>query len=113
MPPDQVSAGWHNVGGYPQPYSYPKPSNTNGFAIASLVCSLLGILLAFLGPVAGIVFGIVGLRQTEQRGESGRGLAIAGIVVGVVVLLLDIIGVIGIATGHTGSGGGGGTSVSV
>ena len=99
--------GWHSVGGYPQPYGYPKPGNTNGFAIAALVCSLVGILLAFIGPLLGIVFGIVGLRHTTERGESGRGLAIAGIVIGSLVLLLDVIGVVGIATSHTGGSGGG------
>lgn len=110
-PPEQATAGWHAVGGYPQPYGYPKPGNTNGFAIASLVCSLVGILVIFAGPVAGIVFGIVGLRQTSQRGEGGRGLAVAGIVVGVAVLLIDILGVIGIATSHSSDGGSTGVSV--
>lgn len=94
--------GWHSVGGYPQPYGYPQPRNTNGFAIAALVCSLVGILLAFIGPVLGVVFGIVGLRQTARPGEAGRGLAIAGIVIGAVLLLLDVIAVISIGT-HTGS----------
>ena len=99
--------GWHSVGGYPQPYGYPKPGNTTGFAIAALVCSLVCILLAFIGPLLGIVFGIVGLRHTTERGESGRGWAIAGIVIGSLVLLLDVSGVGGIATSHTGGSGGG------
>jgi hypothetical protein len=106
-PPDQATAGWHSVGGYPQPYAYPKPANTNGFAIASLVCSLVGILVAFIGPALGVIFGIVALRQTRERGEAGRGLAIAGIVVGSIVLLVDVIGVIGIATSGSGGGSGG------
>ncbi|HWA66038.1 MAG TPA: DUF4190 domain-containing protein [Mycobacteriales bacterium] len=105
-PPYAAPPGWQ-----PQPYGYPQPTNTNGFAIAALVCSLVGILLAFIGPVGGIVFGIVGLRQARERGEGGRGLAIAGIVIGAVVLLLDIVGVVSLATDHTGGGGSGGVSV--
>jgi hypothetical protein len=105
--PDQATVGWQSVGGYPQPYGYPRPRNTNGFAIASLVCSIVGILLVVLGPTLGIVFGIVGLKQTARLGESGRGLAIAGIVIGALVLLVDVLGLIGIATTHTGGTSGG------
>jgi hypothetical protein len=89
------------VGGYPPPYGYPRPRNTNGFAIASLVCSLVGVLVVVVGPGLGIVFGIIGLRQTSRLGEAGRGLAIAGIVIGGLVLLFDVLGLIGLAVGHT------------
>jgi peptidyl-prolyl cis-trans isomerase B (cyclophilin B) len=87
--------------GYPYPYGYPRPRNTNGFAIAALVCSLAGVLVWFLGPVLGVVFGWVGLRQTSQSGESGRGLAIAAIVIGALMILLNIGFVVAIATSHS------------
>ncbi|MET9325512.1 DUF4190 domain-containing protein [Tsukamurella sp. NPDC003166] len=48
---------------------------TNGFAIAALVSSLV------LAPL-GIIFGHISLRQIRRTGEGGRGLAIAGLVVG-------------------------------
>jgi hypothetical protein len=49
-------------------------------AIASLV---LGILwLYWLGSILALVFGYLALKQIETRHESGRGLAIAGVVLG-------------------------------
>lgn len=61
----------------------PRATETNGFAIASLV---LGILwLAGLGSLLAIVFGIKGRSQIDASGGSqgGRGLATAGVVLGV------------------------------
>ena len=54
---------------------------TNGFAIASLVLGL--IWLWWLGSVLAVVFGHVALRQIRvPAGQSGRGLAIAGLALG-------------------------------
>src|SRR5690606_28430774 len=50
-------------------------SRTNGMAIASLVTSFL------IAPL-GIVFGHIALSQIKRRHEEGRGLAIAGLVIG-------------------------------
>jgi hypothetical protein len=105
------------VGGYPQPSGYqpsgyqpyggyPKPGDTNGFAIASLVCSVIGIILVVVGPALGIVFGILALRQIGRRPQSGRGLAVAGLIIGGIVLVLDVLGLIGLAAGSSSSGGG-------
>jgi hypothetical protein len=101
--PPHEAAGWYAQGGY----GYPRPQDTNGFAIASLVCSLLGILFLVIGPTLGFVFGVIGLRQVPRLGQRGRGLAIAGMTIGIVVLLLDVIGIIAaVATGSgTGSPG--------
>ncbi|MFE9775247.1 DUF4190 domain-containing protein [Streptomyces sp. NPDC005931] len=62
-------------------------SRTNGLAIASLCCGIIGLLFAsvILGPVA-IVLGFVGLRQAPAKG--GAGMAKAGIVLGIVDLVL-------------------------
>lgn len=75
--------------GYPQP----PPRQSNGLAIASLVCAIVGILVfgIVLGPLA-VIFGAVGLSRAN-RGASGKGLAIAGIVVGSVVTVLSIIAI--------------------
>jgi hypothetical protein len=55
---------------------------TNGFAIASLVCAVAWFM--WFGSVLGVVFGHVALRQIRQGGgvQRGRGLAIAGLVLG-------------------------------
>jgi hypothetical protein len=74
----------HPQAGYPlqYPYAYPgfRPQSTNGLSIASLV---LGILwLWWVGSALALIFGYVSLSQIKQRNESGRGMAIAGIVLG-------------------------------
>jgi peptidyl-prolyl cis-trans isomerase B (cyclophilin B) len=64
-------------------YAQPASTGTNGFAIASLVCSF------FCTPL-GLIFGFVGLSQINSRGQQGRGLAIAGIVISIVSLVIAI-----------------------
>ena len=76
---------------------------TNGYAIASLVMGILWIF--WIGSVLAIVFGHIALGQVERWGESGRGLAIAGLVLGYVGLGFFILFIIGAAVGgvHSGS----------
>lgn len=77
---------------YP-PGAYAQPQRTNGFAVASLV---LGILWIFwIGSILALIFGLIAKRQIDRSGggQSGLGLAIAGIVlgcVGVATLLLTL-----------------------
>jgi hypothetical protein len=71
----------------PQPYPYTAPArDTNGFAIASMVLGVLGVLgIAWdfgLGSVLAVVLGHVALVQTKRHSQSGRGLALAGVVLG-------------------------------
>lgn len=72
--------GGYPGGGYPQaPYSpnqYQAAPRTDGVSIAALVTGIVGT-----GVVA-IVLGVLGLRRTKKNGTQGRGLAIAGIVLG-------------------------------
>ncbi len=79
--------------GYPYPpYAFPPPPPpppppTNAMAIASLVC-------AFVFAPLGIVFGHLSLSQIKRSGEDGRGLAIAGLVIGYVVTIATIVAVV-------------------
>jgi peptidyl-prolyl cis-trans isomerase B (cyclophilin B) len=52
-------------------------------AIAALVSALAGLLVScgLLSPL-GIIFGHISLSQIKRTGESGRGMAIAGLVIG-------------------------------
>jgi uncharacterized membrane protein len=81
-------------GGYPPPGpGYPPPppaAGTNTLAIASLVSSLLGWLCG-IGPILGLVFGFIALNQIKKTGQGGRGLALAGIIIGAVAIVLGII----------------------
>lgn len=71
----------------PGAYPYQQPPRTNGLAIASLVCAFL------LAPL-GIAFGHISLTQIKRTGEQGRGLAIAGLVIGYVFTVTTIMVVI-------------------
>jgi Domain of unknown function (DUF4190)/Septum formation len=67
-------------GPYPPPYPYPGPAGypsrraTSGWAIAAFVLGLLACV-----PLS-VIFGIVALVKTRGGRQSGRGLAIAGLV---------------------------------
>lgn len=107
-PPPPMYPGPGGFGGpppmYPGPYDpyqgYPL-QRTNGLAIASLVTSIAGVVLGiplaifcyvgWLIPVVGAVLGGVALNQLNQRGEQGRGLAIAGIAIGSATAVLLVL----------------------
>jgi hypothetical protein len=99
-PPFSVPAYWQQGA---QPFHQPA-RGTNGMAIASLVLGILWIY--WFGSILALVFGYVSLRQIRQRQESGRGMAIAGIVlgwVGVAVGVLVTVLVVIVARSHPGS----------
>ena len=72
---------------------------TNGLSIASLTCSIGGFLLLGVPSILGIVFGFVAQSQIRKaRGaETGGGLALAGIIVGFVVVAFYLAIFIGAA----------------
>ncbi len=76
------------------PYRPLKPPGTNGKAIASLVTSVVGFLLCGFPAIAGIILGIIAMRETKRTGQDGYGLAIAGVVVGGVVIVLYVLYVV-------------------
>ncbi|MGJ0202898.1 DUF4190 domain-containing protein [Leucobacter sp. gxy201] len=76
------------AGSEPAPYVAPLPAPpatapagattlaaTNAFALVSIV-------LAFLSPIAAIVFGHMALSQIKRNGDAGRGLALTGTIIG-------------------------------
>lgn len=52
--------------------------------------SIAGFIVSFFSSIIGLIFSILGLRQTKRTGRRGRGLAIAGIVISIVGFLLTI-----------------------
>ncbi|WP_240376279.1 DUF4190 domain-containing protein [Bacillus piscicola] len=85
-----------------------QPVTTNGKAITSLVLGILSVvcifLIFFLSPlfgIVGLIFGIMAMKEVKRTGQSGRGMAIAGIVcssTGIMLsLFLIILFVIGFA----------------
>ncbi|WP_442935093.1 DUF4190 domain-containing protein [Micromonospora sp. CPCC 206061] len=72
----------------PPQYGPPQPGpRTNGLAIASLVLSLASISVCVSAPI-GAVLGHIARRQIAERGESGDGMARAGIIIGWIVTAL-------------------------
>ncbi|MGC0422276.1 DUF4190 domain-containing protein [Embleya sp. AB8] len=81
--------GYHQYPGYggylPQP-------GTNGLAIASMI---LGIVwLYWLGSLLAVIFGHIALAQTARTGQQGRGMAIAGVVLGWIGMALLALGIV-------------------
>ncbi|WP_449279143.1 DUF4190 domain-containing protein [Leucobacter sp. GX0328] len=71
------------------PYAQPPRGKTNTLAIIALVGS-------FFISLVGIVCGHIALSQIKRRGEGGRGLALAGVIIGYVVLAAQITAVIAV-----------------
>ncbi|WP_328354328.1 DUF4190 domain-containing protein [Mycobacterium sp. NBC_00419] len=81
----------------PQPVIYPTQPisvgyvvpvvvrSTNSMAVASFVCSLLCL------SVLGVIFGHVALSQISRSGEDGKGLAIAGLVIGYILVGIGVL----------------------
>jgi hypothetical protein len=96
-PPPGYGAPGYGAPGYGAPgYGAPgypaygaQPTKTNALAIASLVASVVS--LCGIGSIAGIILGVVAINQIKVSGESGRGLALAGIIVGAVTLLFSML----------------------
>jgi Domain of unknown function (DUF4190) len=85
---------------------------TNGFAIASLVLGVLGILpvppTVLLGSILALIFGYMGRGQIDrsQGRETGRSMAVAGIALGwigiALTLILVLLAVLGLFAWGTG-----------
>jgi hypothetical protein len=81
---------------------YPA-SPSNGLAIASLICSILGLVTCCVTSFVGIGLGIAGLNQSKRTGV-GRGLSIAGIAVGSAWVVLGVVVLVAlVAAGRTSS----------
>jgi len=82
-----------------RPPSHPQVAirRTNGMAIASLCCSL-GTLLVGISFILGIIFGHIALSQIRRDpSQQGRGLALAGVIVGYVFLGIFVLVIIAVA----------------
>ena len=73
---------------YAAPVGAPAGGKTNTLAIVSLVLSIIGVHLG------GIITGHIALGQIKRTGETGRGLALAGTIIGYVGIVAVIILVI-------------------
>jgi hypothetical protein len=90
------------------PGPVPAPAASNGFAITALVLGIVGAVfgfipftfwLAWILGVLAIVFGALGRRRADQEAAAGkRSMATAGLVLGIVCIVLGVIGLIVLTT---------------
>ena len=63
----------------------------SGMAIASLVCSLVGVIPCFwlfqIPGLLGTIFGFIGLKQTKSGERGGRSMAVAGTIIGIILVI--------------------------
>lgn len=94
--------------GYGAPNGYnPNPRKTNVLAIASLISGIGAFIVPILASIAAIILGHMALNQIKQRNEEGKGMAIAGLIlgyvgIGIALLYIVFIGIIA-AAGIAGS----------
>lgn len=100
-PPQQQQA--YQPSGYPPPAygygGYPQ-QKTNTLAVVSMIASIVGFIwiLPVIGSIAGVVMGHISLSQIKRTNEKGRGMALAGLIVGYAGLVLAIVGIIVVAS---------------
>ncbi|MBN6190566.1 DUF4190 domain-containing protein [Microbacterium sufflavum] len=85
---------------YPPPPGPAAPGAYGQTAPASppgRVLSIVGLVLAFLLPPIGLILSIIAAVQLGKA-HAPKGLAIAGIIVGAVLTILEIIGIILLVT---------------
>ncbi len=90
MPPayGATAAGY----GAPGPYGQFAGPKTSGLAIAGLICSIAGLFFCGVPSIVGLVLSIVGRSQIKKSNGmlKGLGLATAGIIVGIVAIVLYV-----------------------
>jgi hypothetical protein len=115
-PPDQVPGyaptpptpppGYGAPGANPYGYGYGYPlqptQKNNGMALAALISSCVAVFICGIGFILGVIFGHIALSQIKQTGEGGRGMAVAGLVIGyigIVVMIVVLIALFAVSDG--------------
>lgn len=71
----------------PPPQAYPAGDTTN-------VLAIVGFILAFFIPIAGLVCSILGKKKAAELGGSGQGLATAGVVISSIEIAIYVLAVL-------------------
>jgi len=62
------------------------PTTTNGFGLASLIAGLASFCTPFVGGLTAIILGFLGIRRSRET-HTGKGMSIAGMVLGGISIL--------------------------
>ncbi|WP_182375938.1 DUF4190 domain-containing protein [Nocardioides sp. WS12] len=96
-PPPPPGGGY---GGPGQPYGQPafgagggQPTQTSVLAIVSLVTGILGLLCCtyFVLGIAATVTGFLAKKEIDEGKKTGKGLAIAGLSLGIASIVIGVI----------------------
>ncbi|WP_395658815.1 DUF4190 domain-containing protein [Nocardioides sp.] len=81
--------------GAPQPPYGGAPQKTNGKAIWSLVLGIVGLVCCgFIAGIPAIILGNMAKKEIDAGQGTGRGMAQAGFILGVIAVVLGILGLI-------------------
>lgn len=82
----------------------PQTVETNGWAIASLILSIIG---AGIGSILAVIFGRKAIREIEASAgtQTGRGIAKAGIIIGWIGIAFTVLLLVGVVIAVAASGG--------
>jgi Domain of unknown function (DUF1707)/Domain of unknown function (DUF4190) len=78
------------------PYPPPDPPTINYLAVGSLICGLAEIPTLGVSAVPAVILGYMARKQIRQTGERGEGLAVAGLILGGIVVACFFAAVLGI-----------------
>lgn len=102
--------------GYPAAPAYaaaPTAPRTNTMSIISMISSLVGWFSFGVLCVVGVILGHISLKQIKNNGESGRGMALTGVIVGYIgiagwilglILVFLVLGIAGASIAAAGAG---------
>ena len=100
----------------PNPYPSPHPGQSGAYSPRSapadnsaqspaVECSndmaTAGLVFAFLIPLLGLIFSLIGLQRAKQYNGKGQGLAIAGLVISLLGMLVGVMIVISLFNAST------------
>jgi hypothetical protein len=88
----------------PEPTPAPLPPAAPAYAPVAVgqktnTLAIVALILGIVVPIGGIIVGPIALGQIKRTGEGGRGLALAGLIIGIVITAIYVISfvLIGIA----------------
>ena len=93
MPPQQNN----QAQSFPPPGQPPEPARSNHERQEDgNVIAVVGFVLAFFVPLAGLICSIIGLKKSKSLAGKNRGLALAGVILSAVFMLLTFIYIVAV-----------------
>jgi hypothetical protein len=88
-----VSPPQQGVSPYPYYAQPPLVRPTSGLAVAALICGLVGLVPCFFAmpSIAAVILGHLALKETANGVRPGHGQAVAGLILGYVVVGLGAL----------------------